>query len=95
MKTKIKKAFFVNPNFYYKTLKIKRINVRPTNYYERNSVLLTIALGKNFSVHNGREFLNVFVSENIIGHKLGEFSITRRRNIFKKGKFKQKATKKK
>ena len=34
-------------------------------------------VGLTFAVHNGREFVPVFVTENMVGHKLGEFSITR------------------
>jgi small subunit ribosomal protein S19 len=52
----------------------------------RNSIILPIMLGKTFNVHNGRTFLRVLVSENIVGHKLGEFSQSRRRYYFKKGK---------
>ena len=52
----------------------------------RNTVLLPYALNKNFNVYNGISFLSVTVSEEIIGHKLGEFSQTRRRYFFKKKK---------
>ena len=52
--------------------------------YTRNTTLTPGALNKNFSVHNGLTFLSVTVSEEIIGHKLGEFAQTRRRYQFKK-----------
>lgn len=52
--------------------------------YCRNTALLANSVGFTFRVHTGRVFLNVYVSEKIIGHKLGEFSQTRRRNFFKK-----------
>ncbi|NCQ53002.1 MAG: 30S ribosomal protein S19, partial [Caldiserica bacterium] len=34
-------------------------------------------VGMTFNVHNGKNFINVFVSENMVGHKLGEFALTR------------------
>lgn len=67
-----------------KKTKRQKLIIRST--YCRNSVLLPFLLGKTFNVHNGRIFLKVHVSENIIGHKLGEFSQSRRRYLFKKGK---------
>lgn len=60
--------------------------------YTRNTTLIPSTLNKTFSVHNGVTFLSVTVSEEIIGHKLGEFAQTRRRYYFKK---KQKLKKKK
>lgn len=80
---------YISPSIYplfsknYTAVKIKS---RPTNSFCRNAVLLPFLLGKTFNVHNGRNFLRVMVSENIIGHKLGEFSQTRRRYYYKKGK---------
>lgn len=58
----------------------------PTKTLCRNTVVLPILVGKTFQVHNGRIFLRVLVSENIVGHKLGEFSQSRRRYYYKKGK---------
>ena len=65
-----------------------------TKNFCRNTVLLPILVGRTFNVHNGRVFLRVLVSENIVGHKLGEFSQSRRRYFYKKGrKAKQKGKK--
>lgn len=83
----MKKTVFVNPTFYHK-IKDKKYK-SPLNTFYRNSVLLPLCIGSTILVHNGKEFLKVFVSENIIGHKLGEFSASRRRYFFKKGKMKQ------
>ena len=52
--------------------------------YTRNTTLTPKTLNKTFNVHNGITFLSVKVSEEIIGHKLGEFAQTRRRYYFKK-----------
>lgn len=54
--------------------------------FSRNSSLMPNALNKTILVHNGLTFLSVSVSEEIIGHKLGEFAQTRRRYFYKKKK---------
>jgi small subunit ribosomal protein S19 len=45
--------------------------------WSRRSTIIPEMVGLTFAVHNGRKFLPVFVSENMVGHKLGEFSPTR------------------
>lgn len=45
--------------------------------WSRRSTILPEAVGLTFAVHNGRKFVPVYVSENMIGHKLGEFAPTR------------------
>ena len=45
--------------------------------WSRRSMILPEAIGLTFAVHNGRKFVPVFVTENMVGHKLGEFSPTR------------------
>lgn len=45
--------------------------------WSRRSTILPQFVGLTFGVHNGRKFLPVFITENMIGHKLGEFSPTR------------------
>jgi small subunit ribosomal protein S19 len=45
--------------------------------WSRRSTILPEMVGLTFAVHNGRKFLPVFVTENMVGHKLGEFSPTR------------------
>ena len=45
--------------------------------WSRRSVILPEFVGHTFAVHNGNKFIPVFVSENMVGHKLGEFSPTR------------------
>ncbi len=48
--------------------------------WSRRSMILPDMIGHTFEVHNGRKFITVFVTENMVGHRLGEFSPTR---IFK------------
>lgn len=45
--------------------------------WSRRSTVIPEMIGLTFAVHNGKKFIPVFVSENMVGHKLGEFSITR------------------
>ena len=45
--------------------------------WSRRSTVLPEFVGQTFAVHNGRKFLPVFVTENMVGHKLGEFAPTR------------------
>ena len=45
--------------------------------WSRRSMILPEFVGHTFAVHNGKQFTNVFVTENMVGHKLGEFSPTR------------------
>jgi small subunit ribosomal protein S19 len=50
---------------------------RVVKTWSRRSTITPDMLGHTFAVHNGRKFIPVFVSENMVGHKLGEFSPTR------------------
>ena len=45
--------------------------------WSRRSMIVPDMIGHTFDVHNGRKFIAVFVSENMVGHRLGEFSPTR------------------
>lgn len=45
--------------------------------WSRRSMIIPEFIGHTFAVHNGRKFMPVFVSENMVGHKLGEFAPTR------------------
>jgi small subunit ribosomal protein S19 len=50
---------------------------KPIKTWSRRSMIIPDMIGHTFEVHNGRKFLSVFVSENMVGHRLGEFSPTR------------------
>ena len=45
--------------------------------WSRRSMIIPDMIGHTFSVHNGKKFIEVFVTENMVGHRLGEFSLTR------------------
>ena len=67
--------------------KVPDENIKSIKTYSRASTITPEFVGKTFQVHNGKKFIPVYVSENMVGHKLGEFSPTR---IFKAHGGKQK-----
>jgi small subunit ribosomal protein S19 len=78
----IKKGAFVEASLLDKIVKAKAVNLKtPIKTWSRRSTITPDFIGLTFNVHNGRQFLPVFVTENMVGHKLGEFSLTR---VFKK-----------
>ena len=52
-------------------------NKKVIKTWSRRSVIIPEAVGLTFAVHNGKKFIPVYITENMIGHKLGEFSPTR------------------
>ncbi len=54
-----------------------------TKIWSRRSVILPNCLNKNFLIYNGKAFIPLLVSEEMIGHKFGEFSTTRKKPIHK------------
>ena len=50
---------------------------RVISTYSRRSMVIPDMVGLTFAIHNGRKFVPVFITEQMVGHKLGEFSITR------------------
>ena len=61
--------------------KVNELNARrqktPVKTWSRSSTIIPDFVGHTFEVHNGKEFKRVFVTEDMVGHKLGEFSFTR------------------
>lgn len=55
----------------------KQAAKKPIKTWSRRSMIIPEMIGCTFEVHNGRKFITVFVSENMVGHRLGEFSPTR------------------
>lgn len=53
-------------------------NNKPIKTWARSSSISPEMVGMNFEVHNGKDFIKVFVTESMVGHKLGEFALTRR-----------------
>lgn len=50
---------------------------KPIKTYSRDSCILPMMIGLTFAVHNGRAMVPVFITEIMVGHKLGEFALTR------------------
>jgi small subunit ribosomal protein S19 len=78
MTRSIKKGFFVDPGLMKKVSTAQNTGDRkPIKTWSRRSTITPDFVGLNFTVHNGKSFLPVYVTENMVGHKLGEFSATR------------------
>jgi small subunit ribosomal protein S19 len=74
----VKKGPFVDDHVMKKVDAMTRSGERRViKTWSRRSVILPEFVGHTFAVHNGRKFIPVFVTENMVGHKLGEFSPTR------------------
>jgi small subunit ribosomal protein S19 len=78
----IRKGPFVDAKLLKKVEALNRIGQkRPIKTWSRRSMITPDFIGHTFSVHNGKTFNSVFVTENMVGHRLGEFSPTR---VFRK-----------
>ncbi|NGX55137.1 MAG: 30S ribosomal protein S19 [Chlamydiae bacterium] len=74
----LKKGPFVDHHLLAKVHKLNAEGSKtPIKTWSRRSTVIPDMVGHTFEVHNGRKFLTVFVSETMVGHKLGEFSPTR------------------
>ena len=78
MARSLKKGPYINERLLEKLSKIKKGDKTIIKTWSRQSTITPEMLGFTFGVHNGREHLPVFVVENMVGHKLGEFSPTRK-----------------
>ena len=73
-----KKGPFIDEKLLIKVQKAaKAQDKKPIKTWSRRSTITPDFLGLTMSVHNGRKFLPVYVTENMVGHKLGEFAPTR------------------
>ena len=78
MARSIKKGPFVDGHLLKKVEAVRSSNdKRPIKTWSRRSTVLPDFIGLTIAVHNGRQHIPVFVTENMVGHKLGEFSLTR------------------
>ena len=78
MARSIKKGPFVDQHLAKKVEAMLAANKKAVvKTWSRRSTILPEFVGHTFAVHNGRKFIPVFVTENMVGHKLGEFSPTR------------------
>lgn len=74
----IKKGPYIEDHLLKKIeLAIKNGNKKPIRTWSRRSTVLPNMIGLTIAIHNGRQHIPVFITEDMIGHKLGEFSPTR------------------
>jgi len=78
MSRSIKKGPFTAEKLLKKVSKLKMGDKTPIKTWYRSSVITPEMVGFVFAVHNGKAFINVEASEEMVGHKLGEFSLTRK-----------------
>lgn len=78
MPRSVKKGPFVDASLLKKVEKaIEEGSKRPIPTWSRRSMILPVMVGLTIAVHNGRAHVPVFINENMVGHKLGEFALTR------------------
>lgn len=78
MSRSLKKGPFVDPKLMKKVMKAKDENSREAiKTWSRASTIIPEFVNLTFMVHNGKQHVKVFVTEDMVGHKLGEFSPTR------------------
>jgi small subunit ribosomal protein S19 len=78
MPRSLKKGPFVDTSLFKKILTAQETqNKKVIKTWSRRSTILPEMVGLTLAVHNGKKFVPVFITENMVGHKLGEFSPTR------------------
>ena len=78
MARSVKKGPFIDDHLMKKVLKAKEEKSnKPIKTWSRRSMIVPEMIGLTIAVHNGRQHLPVFITEDMVGHKLGEFSPTR------------------
>ena len=78
MPRSIKKGPFIDQHLEKKVLEAIEVNnKRPIKTWSRRSMISPDMIGLTLAVHNGRQHIPVFITEDMVGHKLGEFSPTR------------------
>ena len=78
MSRSLKKGPYVDPKLEKKVMELDKTKEKKViKTWSRRSTISPLFVGHTFAVHNGNKFIPVFVTENMVGHKLGEFSPTR------------------
>lgn len=76
MSRSLKKGPYIDSNLLEKVLALRKDEKKIIKTWARHSTISPEMVGHTFGVHNGKEFVAVFISEDMVGHKLGEFSPT-------------------
>ena len=79
MARSLKKGPFADEHLLKKVDKLNESNKKEViKTYSRRSTIFPSFVGHTFAVHNGKDFIPVYVTEEMVGHKLGEFALTRK-----------------
>ncbi len=79
MSRSLKKGIYVDPKLFKKVQAMEASGLKKViRTWSRSSTVSPDFVGHTFGVHNGKTHISVYVSENMVGHKLGEFSPTRK-----------------
>ena len=79
MARSLKKGPYVFPRLLEKVQKLNETGKKEViKTWSRRSTIFPEFIGHTFAVHNGKEFIPVYVTEDMVGHKLGEFALTRK-----------------
>ena len=78
MARSVKKGPYIEPSLQKRVATLQEGSSEIVRTWSRRSMILPEMIGHTFHVHNGKLFMPVFVSENMVGHRLGEFAPTRR-----------------
>jgi len=78
MARSIKKGPYVDPKLMQKIERMNRAgDRRPMKTWSRRSMIMPEFVGHTMGIHNGKQHISVFITENMVGHRLGEFAPTR------------------
>lgn len=78
MTRSLKKGPYVDQRLIKKIANVRQGDKTIIKTWSRSSVISPEMVGFNFGVHNGKDFIQVFITEEMVGHRLGEFSLTRK-----------------
>lgn len=77
MARSLKKGPYVEPHLWEKVKKTLKQEHKPIKTWSRRSMIIPEFVGHTFLVYNGQKFIPVYVTEHMVGHRLGEFAPTR------------------
>lgn len=78
MPRSIRKGPFVDHHLLNKVeVAVKEQSKKPIKTWSRRSTIIPTMIGLTIAVHNGKDHIPVFITDNMVGHKLGEFAMTR------------------
>ena len=76
MTRSLKKGPYIDPKLIKKLKKVEKGSKEPIKTWARDCTIIPEMIGYTFAVHNGKDFIRVTITEDMVGHKLGEFAPT-------------------